>query len=315
MNRSVPAPHGHQAPVVQRIRLRYAKRGPLRFTSHRDIARAFERAVRRAGVPIAYSQGFSPHPKISYVGAAPTGAASEAEYLELGLAERVDPGLLRAALDAALSPGLDVLEAVVAADGTGLAERIDAARWLVALDGVDDEAAGRAVDAFLRAEEVLVERLTKQGRRRFDCRAAVVRLRVWSLSEPEATGNPDSRPEPAGPQESGLRGSGPSGSGQTGPVSASPVPDVTPVAAGRQPCAILDLIVRQVTPSVRPDDVLAGLSVVADLQPPAPPRATRLAQGRLTQQGRIVDPLTEPFEVPVPVAATVVAEMLDASTD
>src|SRR5215831_8301590 len=95
-------PEQSQAPVVQRIRIRYAKRGPLRFTSHRDFARAFERAVRRAGVPVAYSQGFSPHPKISYASAAPTGVASEAEYLEIGLQAVVDPDELRAALDAAL---------------------------------------------------------------------------------------------------------------------------------------------------------------------------------------------------------------------
>jgi radical SAM-linked protein len=68
------------------LRLRYAKRGRLRFASHRDFQRAFERALRRAGVPMAYSAGFSPHPKISYANAAPTGTASEAEYLEIGLA-------------------------------------------------------------------------------------------------------------------------------------------------------------------------------------------------------------------------------------
>src|SRR4029450_6632735 len=105
-------PPGGQAPVVQRVRLRYAKRGPLRFTSHRDFARAFERALLRAGVPIAYSQGFSPHPKISYASAAPTGVASEAEYLEIGLRRGGAPGRLREALDAALSPGLDVVDAV-----------------------------------------------------------------------------------------------------------------------------------------------------------------------------------------------------------
>src|SRR6516162_2860798 len=65
--------------------VRYAKRGRMRFASDRDIARAVERGVRRAGLPIAYSAGFTPHPKISYAGAAPTGAASEAEYLGLAL--------------------------------------------------------------------------------------------------------------------------------------------------------------------------------------------------------------------------------------
>src|SRR5689334_23729553 len=119
-------PPGGQAPVVQRIRIRYAKRGPMRFTSHRDFARAFERAIERANVPIAYSQGFTPHPKISYASAAPTGTASEAEYLEIGLRAPVDPDELIRALDAALSPGLDVLEAVPVAAPGSLSDRIDA---------------------------------------------------------------------------------------------------------------------------------------------------------------------------------------------
>ncbi|MDQ7902910.1 TIGR03936 family radical SAM-associated protein [Phytohabitans sp. ZYX-F-186] len=233
---------------MQRIRIRYAKRGPLRFTSHRDFARAFERAVRRAGVPIAFSQGFTPHPKISYASAAPTGVASEAEYLEIGLQATADPVAVRASLDAALSPGLDVVEAVEARPGTSLADRIDASAWRIELPGVKPDTLGQAVAAFTAAGEVLVERLTKQGRRTFDTRGAVAAISVIS--------------ESAAPSE------------------------VTGI-----PCAILDLVVRQVTPSVRPDDVLAGLRVVADLEPPVPPRATRLAQGTLTAQGAIVDPL------------------------
>ena len=77
---------------MQRIRLRYTKRGRLRFTSHRDFQRAFERALRRAEVPMAYSAGFTPHPKVSYANAAPTGTGSEAEFLEIALTERRDPG-------------------------------------------------------------------------------------------------------------------------------------------------------------------------------------------------------------------------------
>jgi radical SAM-linked protein len=240
--------------VVQRVRIRYAKRGPLRFTSHRDFARAFERAVHRAGVPIAYSQGFTPHPKVSYASAAPTGVASEAEYLEIGLRERVDVALLARALDAALSPGLDVLEAVEATTGS-LADRIDAASWRIELPGVGADAARRAVDAFLAAAEVPVERMTKQGRRTFDARTAVVSLAVRERES-----------------------------------ASDPAPDDTPSEVAAAPCAILDLVVRQVTPTVRPDDVLSGLRVVAGLESPSPPRATRLAQGVLTTEGEIVDP-------------------------
>ena len=92
---------------MQRLRLHYAKRGRLRFSSHRDFQRAFERALRRAAVPMAYSAGFSPHPKVSYAGAAPTGVGSEAEYLELALAEVVVPADVHAMLDEALPRGVD----------------------------------------------------------------------------------------------------------------------------------------------------------------------------------------------------------------
>src|SRR6476661_11095102 len=119
-----PAP-----PTVVRIRLRFAKRGRLRFLSHRDVARSFERAVRRAGLPVAHSHGFSPHPRLSWVGAAPTGAASEAEYLEIGLTKQVEPALLVRDLDAALPDGIDVIAAVVVRPGdASLADRIDASQ-------------------------------------------------------------------------------------------------------------------------------------------------------------------------------------------
>jgi radical SAM-linked protein len=227
-------------PTVQKLRIRYAKRGRLRFASHRDLARALERALRRAAVPMAFSAGFSPHPKISYLGAAPTGAASEAEYLEIGLAERRDPEAVRLALDAALPPDIAVLECVEAGEGTGsLADRIDAAAWRVELPGMAPADLERAVALFLASESVVVPRRMKDGMRDVDARAAV-----------------------AGASAGGAAG-----------------------------CAILQVVVRQVTPAVRPDDVLAALAAVADLRPPSPSRAVREAQGRLDDSGTVADPL------------------------
>lgn len=163
-----------QAPPVQRLRIRYAKRGRLRFTSHRDFSRAFERALVRMRLPMAYSSGFNPHPRISYAGAAPTGAASEAEYVEIGLAAVVDPADVKDALAEALPDGLDVLE-VVESPGGSLADRLEASSWLVDL-AAPYEVAQAAVAAFLAAPEVRVERMTKKGLREFDSRAAVVSL-------------------------------------------------------------------------------------------------------------------------------------------
>ncbi|MQA23994.1 MAG: DUF2344 domain-containing protein [Micromonosporaceae bacterium] len=260
MGKRKPVPDRDQEPVVQRIRIRYAKRGRLRFTSHRDFARALERAVRRAEVPIAYSAGFSPHPKISYVGASPTGVASEAEYAEVGLRRPMDADALRQALDAALPPGIDVVDAVVSAGGS-LADRIQVSRWRLELPGVAPDELAVAVETFMAAPEAPVERSTKQGRRTLDARAPVERCQV--VEEPTSMGETSTSVE-------GL---------------AAPLPGYP------APCAILDLVVRHVTPSVRPDEILAGLRSVADLEPPAPVRATRVAQGVFTEDGDVADPL------------------------
>jgi radical SAM-linked protein len=178
----VPDQPEQQAPPVQRLRVRYAKRGRLRFTSHRDFSRAFERALVRARIPMAYSSGFNPHPRISYAGAAPTGAASEAEYLEIGLAAVVDPVSVFADLDEALPVGLDVVSVVEATPGS-LADRLEVSRWHVDLVGAAVEEVEPAVGSFLAASSVSVERMTKKGLRTFDTRAAVLALTAASYGE------------------------------------------------------------------------------------------------------------------------------------
>ncbi|MBQ1088209.1 TIGR03936 family radical SAM-associated protein [Streptomyces sp. B93] len=264
---------------MQRIRLRYTKRGRLRFTSHRDFQRAFERALRRAEVPMAYSAGFTPHPKVSYANAAPTGTGSEAEYLEIALTEARDPEQLRVLLDESLPTGLDIIEAVEART-SGFADRLTASVWELRLDGVTAEDAHRAVDAFNAAGSVEVQRLTKNGVRTFDARPAVVSLVTSPASDgsktPESTKTHSSRAD----------------------------------RPSDQPCAILRLVVRHVTPAVRPDDVLSGLRAVADLAPPVPAAVTRLAQGLLDEEtGTVTDPLAPDREaaVALPTAAPAAA--------
>jgi radical SAM-linked protein len=171
-------------PVVQRLRIRYAKRDRMRFTSHRDVARALERALRRAELPMAYSAGFSPHPKVSYAGASPTGVASEAEYLEIALADRRDPDDVRRSLDAALPPGIDVVE-VVEASGASLGDRIEASRWRIELREVPLTEAEAAITRFLALDSAPVQRLVKDGTRTVDARAAVITAGV-SPGAPEA---------------------------------------------------------------------------------------------------------------------------------
>lgn len=198
---------------------------------------------------MAYSQGFNPRPKVSWIGAAPTGTASEAEYLELSVVTPLDPKLLVSELDAALPPGIDVLEAVIASGGS-LADLVDGSRWRIELAGITEEQLRPAVDALLAADEVEVDRMTKNGLRRMDVRPALVSVQV----------------------------------------SASSTTDGGDGGAVVRGCGILEVVVRQTTPVVRPDDVLSAIRVVAALSPPEPVKATRLAQGRLDDEGCLADP-------------------------
>ena len=165
-------------PTVQKLRIRYSKRDRLRFTSTRDFQRSLERALRLAQVPMAYSAGFHPHPKISYTNAAPTGTASEAEYVEISVAQRLDPSAVRAALDAALPDGYGI-EEVVESSGGSLADLLEASVWRLDFGELDDEAAAelqRAVSAYLALTEAQVTRVLKKGPRTYDTRSAVLRL-------------------------------------------------------------------------------------------------------------------------------------------
>lgn len=227
------------APAVQRLRIRYAKRGPLRFSSHRDFQRALERALRRAAVPMAFSAGFSPHPKISYANAAPTGAASEAEYVEIAVTRRCDPDAVRAELDAALPPGLDVVD-VVEAVAPDLVARLNASRWLIEVPAVPLQALESAWSVLLARDTVQVQRLMKSGMRTLDLRPALL----------------------------------------GGDVRAGE-------SAG---WSVLDATVANVTPTVRPEEILLALRELGGMPAHDPARATRLAQGPLLDDGTVGDP-------------------------
>jgi radical SAM-linked protein len=243
-----------QSPAVQHLVVRYAKRGKMRFASHRDVARAFERGARRAGLPVAYSAGFTPHPKISYAGGAPTGVSSEAEYLSLALTAREAAAQVCQRLDAALPDGIDVSDVTEERPG-GSSPRLhpEASEWRVVLPGVEPAAAGLAVAGFLALGEAPVERLTDKGVRCLDARAAVI--------------------------EMDLPG--------TGPASADPPhpPDGGQRAAvtSQQDCAILRMVVLHTAPAVRPEDVLTALRERYGIVPSSPPVTTRLAQGSRAQ--------------------------------
>ena len=143
-----------------RARVRYRKQGRLRFIGAIDVGRVWERALRRADLPIAYSEGFSPHPKVSFTDALPLGYASDGEYAELTFAGPVDLVSAVAALNPAFPDGMSVTAVVEVPDGAPkLVKLLEASAWEVVYpDGCDLGPAAAAAQAM---EHLIVSRERK----------------------------------------------------------------------------------------------------------------------------------------------------------
>ena len=149
-----------------KLRVRYAKLGKVRFTSHRDTARIWERALRRVGLRVATSGGFTPRPRISFGLALPTGAESFAEYLDIDLVEEpADVDGVVGELTGALPVGFSALVTAEVTSPGSLQEIVSSVTWELALP--DDLDAGAAVARTLAATELPLER-ERKGERRVD---------------------------------------------------------------------------------------------------------------------------------------------------
>lgn len=126
---------------------------------------------------MAYSSGFNPHPRISYANAAPTSAASEAEYVELALAEVCDPRKVADALNAVLPHGFEIVD-VAQGRPESLGDLLQASDWVIALAGAAPGILAGAVAELLGRDEFVVDRMTKNGLRSFDVRGAILSLKV-----------------------------------------------------------------------------------------------------------------------------------------
>jgi radical SAM-linked protein len=160
------------------LRVRFAKWGKLRWISHRDTARAWERAVRRTGLPVAWSAGFTPRPKLAFGLALPTGAESVAEYLDIELSEELDvDDALLDRLRAGLVDGITPL-ALAAADrgARSLQADVSSCEWLIDLAGDSQDGIERRIAALLEADSAVVGRHRKGAPVRDDIRPSIETL-------------------------------------------------------------------------------------------------------------------------------------------
>ena len=157
-----------------RVRARYAKQGRLRFISAIDLGRLWERALRKADLPIAYTEGFTPHPKVSFPDALALGCASTGEYVELTFVVPTDVGAMVAAFNAAAPDGLRILAAVEVAEGAPRFSRwLQASLWDLRYPAGYAGVLDRGVHALADAEQLPVDRERKGTTTQLDLRPAL----------------------------------------------------------------------------------------------------------------------------------------------
>ena len=159
-----------------RIRITFIKQGALRYTGHLDLHKLWERAARRAELPLAYSQGFHPQPKIYIAAALPLGFSSRCEVMDMRLERDIPLDGLREKLQQTLPTGIQVLNVESADEHVpALQTQVESAEYEVTLtESVDESELKRKVDSVLESESIIRERRGKA----YDLRPLIEELRV-----------------------------------------------------------------------------------------------------------------------------------------
>ena len=151
--------------VVGRVRLTYAVAGPLSYVSVLDMGRLWERILRRAGVPLAYTQGYHPHPRIYFAAPLPVGYTSECELIDVLLSEPMSPGDLLRALTRQVPAGLTTMAAEeVAIKAPKPQSRMEAAHYVVEIETTAGTDAVRAALAALLARDTIMAQRHRRGK-------------------------------------------------------------------------------------------------------------------------------------------------------
>lgn len=170
---------------MAKIRLQITKGESVRYISHLDYSRAIERAIRRAKLPAAYSEGFNPHMKMAFASALALGVTSDAEYMDLELSQDIPVDRFKLAFSAQLPRGIELREAKYLAPQTpALMKVVNLGTYLIRapLTNGDYDKAAAAVEAFNTAAQVMYIKESPKGRREIDVKkylTAAVELVSW----------------------------------------------------------------------------------------------------------------------------------------
>lgn len=164
-----------------KLRIKFRKYGPVRFIGHLDVMRYFQKAIRRAELDVAYSQGFSPHQIMSFASPLGVGLESNGEYFDVEMYSIVSCADVRERLNAVSAPGIEVVSVKILPENAGNAmASVAAAAYTVTFrEGREPHfALEQALAAFLSKESILFTKETKKGSRVIDLKSGIYELKL-----------------------------------------------------------------------------------------------------------------------------------------
>lgn len=172
----------HISPIQQRLRITFGKEGNLKFTSSLDIAKVWERVLRRANLPVLYTQGFNTRPRLQLAMPLPLGITSECEILDVALREPIEfeeSDLIAELL--AVSPIGLTIQQIEAVDiqSSAMQRLIISAEYRIRFeDGIDRDLLQQRIDELLAQEKIIIEKIQKRKRSVMDLRPLIVELHI-----------------------------------------------------------------------------------------------------------------------------------------
>jgi radical SAM-linked protein len=166
------------------VRLRFAKVGKVRWISQRDVARIWERALRRARLPVSYTGGFSPRPELSFGLALPTGCESTAEYVDVSLDGRIEPDLVAGRVACTLPRGIEVLACGEPQSDLGsLQKEVSSCTWEISVPRRASADLRGLLARVMAAPSLMIERERKGRIATDDLRPSLLSLDVLESEE------------------------------------------------------------------------------------------------------------------------------------
>ncbi|MDP9751336.1 TIGR03936 family radical SAM-associated protein [Thermoanaerobacter pentosaceus] len=169
---------------MKRLRNKYTKDERVKFISHLDLLRVFQRALRRADIKVAFSQGFNPRPKISFGPALLVGATTEGDYMDIEVEEDISPEEFKKKMNKVLPPGIEIVESCEVELNDALSTKIKAAEYILQVNvrkSIKD--IQNKIEEFMRRDIIEIEKKSKRGKKMINLRPYVLELKVIEEAE------------------------------------------------------------------------------------------------------------------------------------